>query len=191
MNELHTTEEAGQIEVWFTQREAAEACQVHIDTIKRRRRSGDFPNARQDDQDIWLISRADLLTAGLTPGKPTAPDPQPKPTPPTAPAQPEAAALAAEVAGLRAQLDERQLRLDEIKAFTEQRLEDVTGRVKAIERSKAVTEARLNDVKQHAQEAIEEAKKQHHRAENWQIGAIGSLIVALAALAVLVFVLLK
>lgn len=50
--------------------EAAVACAVSRDTIKRRLRSGRFPNARrsvQDGQTAWLIPVGDLIDAGLQP----------------------------------------------------------------------------------------------------------------------------
>ncbi len=46
--------------------EAADACDVSIDTIKRRIRAGAFPNAHQVGLDrSWVIPVRDLIDAGL------------------------------------------------------------------------------------------------------------------------------
>ena len=48
--------------------EAADACDVSIDTIKRRLRAGAFPNARQVGMDrSWVIPVRDLVDSGLLP----------------------------------------------------------------------------------------------------------------------------
>lgn len=48
--------------------EAADACDVSIDTIKRRLRAGAFPNARQVGIDrSWVITVRDLVDSGLLP----------------------------------------------------------------------------------------------------------------------------
>lgn len=62
----------------FTIKEAAEACQVSVKTIRRRLDGDKFPNAHRLDDgpgSPWLIPLDDLIAAGLTPGKPTAPAP--------------------------------------------------------------------------------------------------------------------
>ena len=61
----------------FTLKEAAEACQVSLKTIRRRRDKGDFPNSYRSAtraQSPWLIPVTDLIAAGLTPGKPAPPE---------------------------------------------------------------------------------------------------------------------
>lgn len=55
---------------YYTQQEASELCDVSIDTIRRRRRDGRFPNAVQreataDPQRPWIIPLDDLIEAGL------------------------------------------------------------------------------------------------------------------------------
>src|SRR5690606_31986455 len=54
-------------EQYFTQQEAAELAGKSLDTIKRRRKDGKLPNARQRDDvhRTWEIPYSDLVTAGL------------------------------------------------------------------------------------------------------------------------------
>jgi len=48
--------------------DAARACDVSVDTIKRRQKAGSFPNARQVGLDrSWVIPVRDLVDAGLLP----------------------------------------------------------------------------------------------------------------------------
>ena len=56
----------------YTLREAAAACDVSIDVIKRRLRAGAFARARQldDGPRTWLVPAGDLLAAGLIPRDP-------------------------------------------------------------------------------------------------------------------------
>ena len=64
----------------FTLKEAVEACQVSLKTIRRRRDKGDFPNSYRSAtraQSPWLIPVTDLIAAGLTPGKPAPPEEPP------------------------------------------------------------------------------------------------------------------
>jgi hypothetical protein len=64
----------------LTLKEAAEACQVNLKTIRRRRDKGDFPNSYRSAtraSSPWLIPVTDLIASGLTPGKPTAEEPAP------------------------------------------------------------------------------------------------------------------
>lgn len=57
----------------WTVAQAARECGVSPDTIRRRLKSGAFPNAdRSGKQGAWRIPVEDLITAGLTPGKPSA-----------------------------------------------------------------------------------------------------------------------
>lgn len=51
----------------FTISEAAAACGVSRDTVKRHRADGKYPHALQDSTGTWLIPLADLLADGLTP----------------------------------------------------------------------------------------------------------------------------
>lgn len=58
----------------WTVAQAARECGVSADTIRRRLRSGAFPNAdRSGKQGAWRIPVDDLIAAGLTPGKPSPP----------------------------------------------------------------------------------------------------------------------
>lgn len=58
---------------WSIARAASE-CGVSVSTIKRRLRDGRFPNAVQGAGAAWSIPVQDLISAGLTPGKPALPD---------------------------------------------------------------------------------------------------------------------
>lgn len=50
----------------LTRAQAAVLCGVSVDTIKRRQNEGLFPAARRVDKDQhWLITVADLVSAGL------------------------------------------------------------------------------------------------------------------------------
>lgn len=53
----------------FRLNEAAASCGVSRSTMRRKRESGAFPNAYTDAAGAWIIPLADLLAAGLTPGK--------------------------------------------------------------------------------------------------------------------------
>ena len=61
------TEQAGAHH--FRLNEAAQSCGVSRSTMRRKRESGAFPNAYTDSAGAWIIPLADLLAAGLTPGK--------------------------------------------------------------------------------------------------------------------------
>lgn len=59
--------------------DAARACGVHKNTIRRHLRAGRFPNARRSgpgQNAPWLVPAADLEAAGLRPHRPSAPDPE-------------------------------------------------------------------------------------------------------------------
>lgn len=58
----------------WTVAQAARECGVSPDTIRRRLKADAFPNAdRSGKQGAWRIPVEDLIAAGLTPGKPSAP----------------------------------------------------------------------------------------------------------------------
>ncbi len=69
----------------FTLREAAAACGVSVQTIKRRKDDGLFPNARQEPipngggTKRWVIPLSDLLAQGLHPNAARKRDGMPKP----------------------------------------------------------------------------------------------------------------
>ena len=56
-------------EQWVTQKEAAELCGCSYDTIRRRRKHGDFGECRQESpgehSSEWLLPLAGLVAAGL------------------------------------------------------------------------------------------------------------------------------
>lgn len=52
----------------WTMREAADMCAVSLDTIKRRRSKGRFPNARKDEMGTWRISSNDLAAVARAEG---------------------------------------------------------------------------------------------------------------------------
>ncbi len=60
--------------VFFTVREAAEACQVSRRTIQRRIIDLGAHGAHMTDAGAWRIPVEALIAVGLTPGKPAAPD---------------------------------------------------------------------------------------------------------------------
>lgn len=94
----------------FTLTEAAEACGVSRDTIKRRRAAGRFPNAAKDAQGAWRIPVGDLLADGLHPNaaRPTQPEGEPQGHALSPPQDGRVRELEAEVRMLRAVLDERE-----------------------------------------------------------------------------------
>jgi hypothetical protein len=103
--------------------DAARACAISVDTIKRRQKAGSFPNARQVGLDrSWVIPVRDLVDAGLLPAAALALPAQPgrldapavRATTPAASAH--MAEALAEIRGLRAELARAQ---DEI-AFLRQ-----------------------------------------------------------------------
>ncbi len=55
--------------VTFTVREAAKACAVHANTVRRRLKGGEFPNAYRDATGTWRIPVVDLEAAGLRPNR--------------------------------------------------------------------------------------------------------------------------
>lgn len=138
-----TTEPSG---IEFTVSKAAAECGVHRNTIKRRLQSGAFPNAHTiDNRGTWAIPLADLLAAGLNPGKPTPPDSQPD-----SETQDETTAVLQErIQGLNAQLDERSERIHDLKAASTSalaQLETLTKTTRAIEAAKQTADNRLIDL---------------------------------------------
>ncbi len=77
--------------------EAVDATQTSESTIKRRLRSGAFPNAVRTADGKWMIPLGDLSAAGLRPGKMAKPDP-------VTPSNDRVRDLAAENAELRQRL---------------------------------------------------------------------------------------
>jgi hypothetical protein len=49
---------------YLTRDEAAIACGVHVDTIRRDQREGEYPNARQRPDGKWEIPVSDLVAKG-------------------------------------------------------------------------------------------------------------------------------
>ena len=72
----------------FTLKEAARACDVSAQTIRRRLRDEVFPNASKETLDgveTWQIPLGDLLAAGFSPTSDGRPAKTPPPKAPTAP----------------------------------------------------------------------------------------------------------
>ena len=99
--------------------EAAAACGVHKNTVRRYLRAGRFPNARRKaagSNAPWLVPAADLEAAGLRPHRPTTPDPQ-------APAEP--AVTSERIVTLERELVEERERRKGAEALAHERLQRV------------------------------------------------------------------
>lgn len=153
----------------FTFRQAADACGLSIRTLKRRRNAGDFPNAHQlnDGKETWLVPLADLLAAGLQPGTPTNPDPEP-----TAHdtidlrEQLHTAQLAtkdAELTAAQTRIDALSQQVGMIEAATSTQIEAATAKAQAqietLTTTTQATEQRIIDLTETAQEAKTTANK--------------------------------
>lgn len=71
---MTVTTDQGHDPVKLTLTQAADACGVSRSTIKRKHKSGEFPNASQSADGVWAIPIPDLFAAGLNPGRPSPPD---------------------------------------------------------------------------------------------------------------------
>lgn len=142
----------------FTQREAAEACGISIETIKRRRTAGAFPGAEADDRGVWRIPLADLLAAGLNPGRPAPPEE----TTAAPAAQPEDVIdLREQIADLRGRLAERDRADARAAELVEQLQAALRGQMLAIEAGRADADGRIAALEQAraaADAAVEQAR---------------------------------
>jgi hypothetical protein len=155
----------------FTIAQAAEACGVSRDTIKRRRAAGAFPNAEQDGG-AWLIPLADLLAAGLRPGRPSPPEAEEAAPTGSGPRQEDVIDLREQVADLRGRLAERdraEARAAELVEQLQAALRgqvlaieagraDAEGRIAALEQARAGALAAMQEVSRTADEALQQAR---------------------------------
>lgn len=108
-------------EALFTFREAAHACGVSRDTIKRRHRLGQFPRAAQDEHGVWQIPAADLIAAGLPLGVVSTVCPEPPPLITVPPASDELAALRARAEVAEAEVADLRRRAEVAEAVARER----------------------------------------------------------------------
>ncbi len=156
----------------FTQKGAARVCGVALNTIKRRRAAGAFPNAVSDDG-IWRIPLADLLAAGLNPGRPTAAEPAPDQDT----AQPDT--LEVRLAVAEAQLTERDAAHAAEQAAAQREADALRAQLRQIEAARDQAADHAAQIRSQARQALEEAR---HDAK--ALGAtVTRLWIAVAALA--------
>ncbi|MFG2183399.1 hypothetical protein ACGFLS_32410 [Streptomyces abikoensis] len=86
----------------LTLRQAADACSVHLSTIRRRHAAEAFPNAFRRGDGAWLIPVTDLQAAGLRVNAPAPPDPSPTTSEVSDPVSEQLAQALAELAQERA-----------------------------------------------------------------------------------------
>jgi hypothetical protein len=179
----------------FNQRDAARECGVSVETIKRRRMMGQFPNSFQSgNRGDWMIPVDDLLAAGLQPGKPSPPDAA---VPVIDAEEPKLGELKATVEGLKAQLAEREARVEEAKANAAAQIETMRGQILAIEAGASETKRRAEaadqrvvDLRESARSAVRSAQESTALAERqavrWQYAAIVAGLLALGSIAAVV-----
>jgi len=128
----------------FTVSQAAEVCQVSRKTITRRYDQLKLGGAYKDKAGQWAIPVAALLHAGLTPGRPAAPDTVPS-TPASALGQQDTA-TGLRVAELEAQVTEYRHRAEvaeQLAAERSARVEDLRQALRMLEASRPVQEAEI------------------------------------------------
>lgn len=174
--------------VFFTIAQAAEACGVSRDTIKRRRAAGAFPNAVLEGG-AWAVPLADLLAAGLQPGRPAPPD---------APAgagddggETTVIDLREQIADLRGRLAERDRAEARSAELVEQLQTALRGQMRAIEAGRADAAAGLEQARaaaesqaravETAQRALDRAMAEQAAARRWAGALLLLMVVALAA----------
>lgn len=112
----------------FTITEAATVCDVHPDTIRRRLKDLAENGAEKDDSGAWSIPVEALLSVGLKPGKPSAPE---APAPSAAQTSPGPVAASpvsqSEAETLRQEIEvlKHRLELEQVRRETAERLVDV------------------------------------------------------------------
>ncbi len=128
----------------FTVSQAAEVCQVSRKTITRRYDQLKLGGAYKDKAGQWVIPVAALLHAGLTPGRPAAPDTVPSTQALALGQQDTATGL--RVAELEAQVSEYRHRAEvaeQLAAERSARVEDLRQALRMLEASRPVQEAEI------------------------------------------------
>jgi len=128
----------------FTVSQAAEVCQVSRKTITRRYDQLKLGGAYKDKAGQWAIPVAALLHAGLTPGRPAAPDTVPSTQASALGQQDTATGL--RVAELEAQVTEYRHRAEvaeQLAAERSARVEDLRQALRMLEASRPVQEAEI------------------------------------------------
>lgn len=158
----------------FTQKGAARACGVALNTIKRRRAAGAFPNAISDDNGVWRIPLADLLAAGLNPGHPTDPEPAPE-------AADTATDLEVRLAVTQVQLVERERAHTAEQAAAQREADALRAQLRQIEAARDQAADHTAQIRSQTRDALKQA---HTEAENMR-ATITGLWAAVAALTAL------
>lgn len=158
----------------FTQKGAARACGVALNTIKRRRAAGAFPNAISDDNGVWRIPLADLLAAGLNPGHPTDPEPAPE-------AADTATDLEVRLAVTQVQLVERERAHTAEQAAAQREADALRAQLRQIEAARDQASDHAAQIRSQTRDALKQA---HTEAENMR-ATITGLWAAVAALTAL------
>ena len=158
----------------FTQKGAARACGVALNTIKRRRAAGAFPNAISDDNGVWRIPLADLLAAGLNPGHPTDPEPAPEATD-------TATDLEVRLAVTQVQLVERERAHTAEQAAAQREADALRAQLRQIEAARDQAADHTAQIRSQTRDALKQA---HTEAENMR-ATITGLWAAVAALTAL------
>jgi len=128
----------------FTVSQAAEVCQVSRKTITRRYDQLKLGGAYKDKAGQWAIPVAALLHAGLTPGRPAAPDTVPSTQASALGQQDTATGL--RVAELEAQVTEYRHRAEvaeQLAAERSARVEDLRQALRMLEAGRPVQEAEI------------------------------------------------
>ena len=160
----------------FTQKGAARACGVALNTIKRRRAAGAFPNAISDDNGVWRIPLADLLAAGLNPGHPTDPEPAPEATDTDT-----ATDLEVRLAVTQVQLVERERAHTAEQAAAQREADALRAQLRQIEAARDQASDHAAQIRSQTRDALKQA---HTEAENMR-ATITGLWAAVAALTAL------
>ena len=158
----------------FTQKGAARACGVALNTIKRRRAAGAFPNAISDDNGVWRIPLADLLAAGLNPGHPTDPEPAPQATD-------TATDLEVRLAVTQVQLVERERAHTAEQAAAQREADALRAQLRQIEAARDQASDHAAQIRSQTRDALKQA---HTEAENMRatITGLWATVAALTAL---------
>jgi len=128
----------------FTVSQAAEVCQVSRKTITRRYDQLKLGGAYKDKAGQWAIPVAALLHAGLTPGRPAAPDTVPSTQASALGQQDTATGL--RVVELEAQVTEYRYRAEvaeQLAAERSARVEDLRQALRMLEAGRPVQEAEI------------------------------------------------